>query len=134
MKKEESVLPGNPCIKIGRGQQMEVKKVQNDTSQGNQRDYTAIVHSSAFQQLIREKKRFIVPFTLFFFIFYFALPILTSFSTILNHSFYKSITWAWVFAFAQFIMTWALCIIYSKRAARFDSLTDQVLKEGGKSE
>ena len=96
------------------------------------RDYSAIVQSSEFQKLLREKKKFIIPFTVFFLVFYFALPIMTSYSSVLNNSFYGSITWAWVFAFAQFIMTWALCMIYSKKAARFDHLSDEVLKKGGK--
>ena len=96
------------------------------------RDYSAIVQSSEFQKLLREKKKFILPLTVFFLVFYFALPIMTSYSSVLNNSFYGSITWAWVFAFAQFIMTWALCMIYSKKAARFDRLSDEVLKKGGK--
>ena len=96
------------------------------------RDYTAIVQTQEFQQLVKEKKRFIVPFTVFFLVFYFALPIMTSYTSVLNHSFYGHITWAWVFAFGQFVMTWALCMIYSKKAAKFDRLSDEVLRRGGK--
>ena len=33
----------------------------------------------------------------------------------LNTPAFGDVTWAWVFAFAQFIMTWALCMIYSKK-------------------
>src|SRR3954447_18407518 len=85
-------------------------------------DYNAIVQSSSFQTLLSEKKKFIVPITIFFFCFYFALPVLTSYTTVLNHKFIGSITWAWVFAFLQFVMTWVLCMLYSKKAARFDEL------------
>jgi uncharacterized membrane protein (DUF485 family) len=38
-------------------------------------------------------------------------------------------TWAWVFAFAQFVMTWTLCILYTKRASKFDELVDTIKKE-----
>lgn len=110
---------------------MEETKIAREEEK-NHRNYSAIVQSPEFQQLLKEKKKFIIPFTLFFLIFYFALPVMTSYSTVLNHSFYGHITWAWVFAFAQFIMTWALCMIYSKRAARFDRLSEEVLKRGGK--
>jgi uncharacterized membrane protein (DUF485 family) len=110
---------------------MEEKMLSKEEQKGK-RDYSAIVKSSEFQQLLDEKKKFIIPLTLFFLIFYFALPIMTSYSSVLNNSFYGHITWAWVFAFAQFIMTWTLCMIYSKRAARFDRLSDEVLKIGGK--
>ncbi|NHC41886.1 DUF485 domain-containing protein [Bacillus sp. MM2020_1] len=94
-------------------------------------DYTSIVQSSSFQTLLSEKKKFIVPITIFFFCFYFALPVLTSYTTVLNHKFIGSITWAWVFAFLQFVMTWVLCMLYSKKAARFDELADKVIQEGG---
>ncbi|SFA55593.1 Uncharacterized membrane protein, DUF485 family [Parageobacillus thermantarcticus] len=97
-------------------------------------DYSQIVQSSSFQHLMREKKNFILPSTLFFLVFYFALPILTSYSNVLNASAIGPISWAWVFAFAQFIMTWALCTIYSKRAAKFDEIVERIkqeAKEGG---
>ncbi|MBT2727388.1 DUF485 domain-containing protein [Bacillus sp. ISL-75] len=106
---------------------MEAKK----TKVNSESDYTAIVQSSSFQKLLSEKKKFIVPITIFFFCFYFALPVLTSYSTVLNHKFIGSITWAWVFAFLQFVMTWVLCMLYSKKAARFDELANKVIKEGG---
>ncbi|WP_160724359.1 DUF485 domain-containing protein [Bacillus sp. USDA818B3_A] len=96
-------------------------------------DYNSIVHSTAFRKLLSEKKRFIIPITIFFFCFYFALPILTSYTTILNHKFFGSITWAWVFAFLQFVMTWGLCMLYSKKAAKFDELASAVVQEGGKN-
>jgi uncharacterized membrane protein (DUF485 family) len=96
-------------------------------------DYSAIAQSSSFQTLLSEKKKFIIPITIFFFCFYFALPILTSYTTILNNKFIGNITWAWVFAFLQFVMTWVLCMIYSKKAARFDELAKKVVEEGGNS-
>jgi uncharacterized membrane protein (DUF485 family) len=98
----------------------------------SENDYSAIARSSSFRTLLAEKKKFIIPVTIFFFCFYFALPILTSYSTILNNKFIGDITWAWVFAFLQFIMTWALCILYSKKAARFDQLAEEVVRNGGK--
>jgi uncharacterized membrane protein (DUF485 family) len=94
-------------------------------------DYTSIVQSSSFQTLLSEKKKFIIPVTIFFFCFYFALPVLTSYTSVLNHKFIGSITWAWVFAFLQFVMTWVLCMLYSKKATRFDELAKKVIQEGG---
>lgn len=38
-------------------------------------------------------------------------------------------TWAWVFAFLQFVMTWSFCMIYYKKAKQFDQLSDHILKE-----
>lgn len=89
-------------------------------------DYSKIVQSSSFQQLLREKRQFLLPASLFFLAFYFTLPVLTAYSTVLNNPAIGPISWAWVFAFAQFIMTWTLCIIYTKRAAGFDRLVDEI--------
>ncbi|WP_445613808.1 DUF485 domain-containing protein [Geobacillus sp. YF-1] len=92
-------------------------------------NYEAIAQSASFRALIQAKKRFIVPATVFFFVFYFALPVLTSYSKVLNTPAIGPVSWAWLFAFAQFIMTWALCILYSKRAAEFDNIVEQVKQE-----
>lgn len=94
-------------------------------------DYAAVCQSEKFRQLISSKKRFIVPMTIFFFVFYFALPIMTSYSTVLNKPAVGPISWAWVFAFAQFIMTWALCIIYTKKSAHFDRIVNEIKEEMG---
>jgi uncharacterized membrane protein (DUF485 family) len=99
----------------------------------HENDYTSIVQSASFQTLLSAKKKFIIPTTIFFFCFYFALPILTSYTTILNKTFIGSITWAWVFAFLQFVMTWGLCMLYSKKAEKFDELAQKVLNERGHS-
>ncbi|PLR96640.1 DUF485 domain-containing protein [Bacillus sp. T33-2] len=97
-------------------------------------NYTKIVRSSSFQQLLHEKKKFLLPFSLFFLAFYFTLPILTAYTSVLNNPAIGAVSWAWVFAFAQFIMTWSLCIIYTKRAARFDKLVDQIKRDNGRGE
>jgi uncharacterized membrane protein (DUF485 family) len=108
---------------------MEVKQESIARSQTDGIDYTQIVQSSEFKQLLQAKKRFIIPMTIFFFTFYFILPIMTSYSKILNTPAIGDITWAWVFGFAQFIMTWTLCILYSKKAQSFDKLSDNILKK-----
>jgi uncharacterized membrane protein (DUF485 family) len=92
-------------------------------------NYNKIVQSSNFKQLMEEKKRFILPMSVFFLIFYFSLPLLTAYSDVLNNKAIGDITWAWIFAFAQFVMTWALCMIYTKRAKRFDELAEKVVAE-----
>ncbi|TYR79575.1 DUF485 domain-containing protein [Priestia megaterium] len=94
-------------------------------------DYTKIVQSPSFQKLLRSKRNFILPLSLFFLAFYFTLPILTAYTTVLNQPAFASMTWAWIFAFAQFIMTWVLCILYTKRAAQFDKLVETIKTEAG---
>lgn len=108
---------------------MEVKQESVARSQNDGIDYTQIVQSSEFKQLLQAKKRFIIPMTIFFFTFYFILPIMTSYSKILNTPAIGEITWAWVFGFAQFVMTWTLCILYSKKAQSFDRLSNNILQK-----
>ncbi|WP_134683067.1 DUF485 domain-containing protein [Brevibacillus migulae] len=92
-------------------------------------DYAAIAKSSKFQQLVQKKKAFILPWSIFFFVFYFLLPIMTSYSKVLNTPAIGAITWAWVFAFAQFLMTWALCILYTKKSVEFDKVVDEIKQD-----
>ena len=106
--------------------------LQDSTKDGTELDYSKIVQSSSFQQLLREKRKFIIPWSIFFLVFYFTLPILTSYSSVLNKTAFGSISWAWVFGGAQFIMTWALCIIYTKRASRFDRTVETIKESAAK--
>ncbi|SLK36272.1 integral membrane protein [Mycobacteroides abscessus subsp. abscessus] len=92
-------------------------------------EFVQIANSSKFKQLMSQKKKFLIPLTVFFLLFYFMLPILTSYTTILNKPAIGPITWTWVYAFAQFIMTWALCMIYVRRAMKFDELAAQIVEE-----
>lgn len=97
------------------------------------KSYLKVWQSTKFKTLLSRKKRFIIPATVFFLLFYFALPILTSYSDVLNRPAIGPISWAWVFAFAQFIMTWALCILYSRVARGFDKMVDEIKREMGAS-
>lgn len=90
-------------------------------------NYTEIVQSVQFQQLLKSKNAFIVPMSIFFFVFYFSLPLMTSYSKVLNTPAFGAVTWAWIFAFAQFVMTWTLCILYSKKAQAFDEKVKEIL-------
>ncbi|AYV65600.1 MULTISPECIES: DUF485 domain-containing protein [Niallia] len=92
-------------------------------------DFVQIANSSKFKQLMSQKKKFLIPLTVFFLLFYFMLPILTSYTTILNKPAIGSITWTWVYAFAQFIMTWVLSMIYVRKAMKFDELAADIVEE-----
>ncbi len=108
---------------------MNGSSLQKTEEQPTSPDYTKIVQSPSFQQLLKTKRNFILPLSLFFLAFYFTLPILTAYSNVLNQPAFLSMTWAWVFAFAQFIMTWTLCILYTRRAAKFDELVEVIKAE-----
>lgn len=92
-------------------------------------NYEKMIETEKFQELMSQKKTFIIPLTIFFLAFYFTLPILTSYTKVLHAKAIGDITWVWLFAVAQFIMTWTLVTIYMKKSATFDRLASEVIEE-----
>ena len=92
-------------------------------------DYVQVIESKSFKKLMHDRKKFIVPLTIFFLVFYFLLPILTSYTTFLNTPAIGDISWVWLFAIAQFVMTWVLCTLYVRKAASFDKQANQIIEE-----
>jgi uncharacterized membrane protein (DUF485 family) len=97
-------------------------------------EWIRVERTSAFKELAGRKKAFIVPATIFFLVFYFGLPVLAGFTTILDSYAIGSITWAYVYAFAQFAMTWILMHLYVSRANRWDGLVDRARNEAAEGE
>lgn len=83
---------------------------------------------------MRQKKAFIIPATVFFVIFYFGLPVLTGFTTLLDVQVVGSISLAYLYAFAQFAMTWILMHMYLSRANRWDGLVDRARRQAAEGE
>lgn len=92
-------------------------------------NYVAISESKEFKALKKRKVKFILPITIFFLLFYISLPILTSYTTILNEPAIGDITWVWILALAQFIMTWTLCMIYVSKANGFDKDAEKIMEK-----
>ncbi len=92
--------------------------------------YSEIAQSPRFRALLSRKKQFLIPLSVFFFVFYFALPVMTSYlPEVMNHRAVGVITWAWLFAFSQFVMIWTLCGLYVKKAETFDTDAAEVIQE-----
>ncbi len=92
-------------------------------------EWVRVERTGAFKELMRRKKAFIVPAMIFFFVFYFTLPFLTAFTTVLSATAFGPISWAYVYAFAQFIMTWGLAYAYIGQANKWDDLVDDARRE-----
>lgn len=100
----------------------------------SEQEYVNISESPEFKKLVKKKNKFILPMTIFFLLFYFTLPLLTSFTKVLHQKAFGDITWVWVFAFAQFIMVWTLVTIYVKKAESYDKDAAEIMlkaKDGG---
>jgi uncharacterized membrane protein (DUF485 family) len=94
-----------------------------------EQEWIRVERTSAFQELVRKKKAFILPATIFFFVFYFGLPFLTAFTTVLDVNVIGAINLAYIYAFAQFAMTWILMHLYVSRANKWDDLVDRARHE-----
>jgi uncharacterized membrane protein (DUF485 family) len=97
-------------------------------------EWIRVERTSAFGELMRRKKAFIIPATIFFIVFYFGLPILAAFTTVLNFTVVGAITGAYVYAFAQFAMTWILMHLYINQANKWDGIIDRARHEAAEGE
>lgn len=93
------------------------------------REWSRVAQTSAFHELMHRKKKFIIPATIFFMVFYFGLPVLAAFTTVLNFTVVGAITGAYAYAFAQFAMTWILMHLYVNRANKWDDIVDRARRE-----
>lgn len=80
--------------------------------------------------MIAEKTRFVVAATVFFIAYYFALPVLVGyFPEAMAQPVWGVVNWAYLFAFSQFLMAWALAFLYMRIAGRFDRMAEQALED-----
>jgi uncharacterized membrane protein (DUF485 family) len=94
-------------------------------------DWKRLAATPEFSALLRRKKAFIVPATVFFVIYYFALPVLVGyFPDFMNRKVLGALNIAYLFALSQFVMAWVLAWLYVRAAGRFDKLADDVKRTG----
>jgi uncharacterized membrane protein (DUF485 family) len=91
-------------------------------------EWERIQASPEFRRLVSEKRRFILPATVFFVVYYFALPVLVGyFPALMETRVVGKINLAYLFALSQFFMAWALMWMYVRRARRYDVLGGQIV-------
>jgi uncharacterized membrane protein (DUF485 family) len=86
-----------------------------------------------FQALHRRKSAFLWGLMIFSVIYYFALPIGAAWFG----DFYKVKLWGpvnvgLVFAFSQFLVAWGIAWFYSRKAAQFDAMADEIARDAHK--
>jgi uncharacterized membrane protein (DUF485 family) len=92
-------------------------------------DWAAIERAPEFRALIRAKRAFIVPATVFFVAYYFALPALVGYwPEAMSVRVAGPINAAYLFALSQFAMAWALMAAYVRRARRYDRMAEELLR------
>ena len=97
-------------------------------------DFEKIEQSAGFKNLMLKKKQFLIPTTILFLGLYLLFNVVISYTNWLDAPVAGDIPWVWVFAFALFAMTWILVTVYMKKAASFDKMAEETLKEFGYEE
>lgn len=93
-------------------------------------NWLAIEADSRFMQLHKDKNRFLWRMMLIALIYFFCLPLATAyFQDVLKIKIWGVINLGLLFALSQFVVAWAIAIIYAKRAnSEFDTRA-KVLRE-----
>ena len=90
--------------------------------------YEKIEGDPDFRALVAAKIRFIVPATIFFLVYYFALPVLVGyFPDFMETKIIGDINLAYLFALSQFVMAWAVMYLYVRRAKVFDTMAAAIV-------
>lgn len=98
-------------------------------------NWNQIAESESFKRLVKAKLKFIVPATVLFIVYYFALPVLVGYAPeLMNRKVIGSINIAYLFALSQFFMAWAIALVYMRAASRHDRMARQVIEESGEKQ
>ena len=99
-----------------------------------QSEYSGIAETEAFKELVRRKRAFLVPTVVFVLLFFIMLPILSIFTDVLDGKVIGAISWAYLYAFAQFFLAWIVTFLYWRKANRFDELSRKAREEASGGE
>lgn len=74
-----------------------------------------------FRALLRSRRRFVIPATFFFIVYYLALPLTVALRPqMMGRPLVGPLTIAFCFALSQFAMAWILLALYLRRSRAFD--------------
>lgn len=95
----------------------------------NPPDWEALSKRPEFRELIAAKKRFIIPYCIFFVIYYFLFLYLVGWHPeIVKKQVWGKVNIAYLYALSQFFMAWTLAWIYVRKSAQFDRQAAEVIK------
>src|SRR5215212_9122558 len=93
-------------------------------------DWVAVERSPEFRELVARRRRFVLPATIFFLLWYFGFIVLAGYAEdFMGKSVYEGLTVGYVLALTQFVMVWGLSWWYLRKADReFDPLERAVIE------
>ena len=90
----------------------------------------AVAKDPEMVELERRHTRFVWPTTIFFLIYYMALPVLVGYwPEVMKKPVWGKMNWAYLFAFSQFFMTWIVCALYVRAARTWDRMNTALLSK-----
>lgn len=97
---------------------------------GQQIDWRAVEASSEFQELVRTRRSFVLPGTIFFLAWYMGFILLTAYAeSFMSERVYQGLTVGFCLALTQFLMVLVLGLTYLKRSANvYDPLAEKAIE------
>lgn len=93
-------------------------------------DWPRIAASDEFRALTRSKRRFVIPASIFFILYYFALPVLVGYYPgLMERRVIGAINLAYLFALSQFFMAWIVMWLYIRAARRWDAMEHEIISQ-----
>jgi uncharacterized membrane protein (DUF485 family) len=92
-------------------------------------DWERIERSPEFQELVRKRRSFVVPATIFFLAYYMGFILLCGYAQdFMAESVYEGLTVGYCLALTQFVMVFVLGILYLRKADRdYDPLAARIV-------
>ena len=91
-------------------------------------DWDRVAAEPEFKSLLASKRRFIVPATVFFVVYYFALPVLVGYAPRLMETRVLGLNVAYLFALSQFFMAWGVAAAYVRAAGGWDEVAHRIIE------
>ena len=93
-------------------------------------DWQAIEASPEFQELVRKRRSFVLPATIFFLSWYMGFILLTAYSQdFMSKRVYEGLTVGYCLALTQFVMVLVLGLLYLSRSNKvYDPLAEKAIK------
>ena len=98
-------------------------------------NWNRIAASDEFKGLVKAKLKFIVPATVFFVVYYFALPVLVGYAPdLMKRRVFGVVNIAYLFALSQFFVAWIIALLYVRAAARHDRVSRSIVDQHERTE
>lgn len=94
-------------------------------------DWEAIERTPEFQELVRRRRSFVIPATIFFLVWYMGFILLAAYAEgFMSERIYEGLTVGYTLALTQFLMVVVLGLTYLRRSERvYDPLAEKAIEK-----